>query len=142
MANVETIRDEYRFLGSGCNIRTHLLEWRLDYKSILSRSASGRAVAHDEERRASNGWAKGLPQVQIWIPGRLSEFVVSGTGRECTAQNPRSQMLPVPRGTARRLGTDCGLRGCAASPLSGENNNKIVTAISIRIDSRLWNWPD
>ena len=131
MANVETIRDEYRFLGSGCNIRTHLLEWRLDYKSILSRSASGRAVAHDEERRASNGWAKGLPQVQIWIPGRLSEFVVSGTGRECTAQNPRSQMLPVPRGTARRL-PDCGLRG----------ENKIVTAISIRIDSRLWNWPD
>ena len=31
-------------------IRTHLLnERRLDYKSILSRS--GRAVAHDEERR-------------------------------------------------------------------------------------------
>ena len=129
MANVETIRDEYRFLGSGCNIGTHLLEWRLDYKSILSRSASGRAVAqNDEERRASNGWAKGLPQVQIWIPGRLSEFVVSGTGRECTAQNPRSQMLPVPRG--ERPG-DCGLRG----------ENKIVTAISIRIDSRLWNWP-
>ena len=128
MANVETIRDEYRFLGSGCNIRTHLLEWRLDYKSILhailSRSASGRAVAHDEERRSSNGWAKGLPQVQIWIPGRLSEFVVSGTGRECTAQNPRSQMLPVPRGTR-----PAGLR-------FARGENKIVTAISIRIDSR------
>ena len=51
MANVETRRDVNTFLGSGCNIRTHLLnERRLDYKSILSRS--GRAVAHDEEQRA------------------------------------------------------------------------------------------
>ena len=43
------------------HVRTHLLsfyERRLDYKSILSRS--GRAVAHDEERRAFERLGKGL----------------------------------------------------------------------------------
>ena len=57
------------------------------YKSILLRS--GHAVAHDEEGRAFERLGKRAgqnAQVQIWIPGQLSEFVVSGRGRECSAR--------------------------------------------------------
>ena len=61
MANAETRRDEYTFLGKGCTIRTYLL-WAATqlplYQSIFPRS--GRAVAHESRRSEghSNGWAK------------------------------------------------------------------------------------
>ena len=81
MANVETIRDEYTFLVQAGATYEHIFyERRLGlqvYYYFVERS--GRAVAHDEERRAFErfyGWAKGLPQVQMdtWAALRFCRF--------------------------------------------------------------------
>ena len=48
-ANVETRRDEYTFLGSGCNIYEHIFyERRLDHESILSRSGLWAKILGEE----------------------------------------------------------------------------------------------
>ena len=60
-------------------------ERRLDYKSILSRS--GRAVAHDEERRAFERLGKRAAWSKFGYLGSsrgLSFFRDGSRGRECT----------------------------------------------------------
>ena len=120
MANVETIRDEYRFLGSGCNIRTHLLEWRLDYKSILSRSASGRAVAHDEheERRASNRLGKRAasgPNMDTWAALGICRF---RDGSGMYGPEPQIADAPGPAGNPPGRIAVCARRGTRSSQQS------------------------
>ena len=74
-------------------------------------------MAHDEEGRAFERLGKRAgqnAQVQIWIPGQLSEFVVSGRGRECSAgisgarapracEGPAGAPGPTPRRPSSRV---------------------------------------
>ena len=55
---------------------------------------------------------------------------------------PQIADAPGPAGNGPAIGYPIAVyaRMRGESAVSGEN--KIVTAISIRIDNRLWNWPD
>ena len=102
MANVETIRDEYTFLVQAGATYEHIFyERRLGlqvYYYFVERS--GRAVAHESRRGAKGIRTVGQKDClrSKWIPGQLSDFVVSGTGRECSAlwRSPARRPAPLP----------------------------------------------
>ena len=72
-----------------------------DYKSItiLSRDLGARWLTTRSEGH-SNGFTVGQKDClrSKWIPGQLSDFVVSGTGRECSAlwRSPARRPAPLP----------------------------------------------
>ena len=101
MANVETIRDEYTFLVQAGATNTSSMSGDSDYKSItiLSRDLGARWLTTRSEGH-SNGFTVGQKDClrSKWIPGQLSDFVVSGTGRECSAlwRSPARRPAPLP----------------------------------------------
>ena len=87
MANVEMRRDEYTFLGSGCNIRTHLLRaaarprvyfikrsaemiWARDGCGLTTRSK------YKGNSAVKQNPADSLKNTHLWVVAPHLEFVV------------------------------------------------------------------